>query len=155
MTKYRVFDAGTPFDIDADSMEEAIGLAKADTIHLYQGLDDDVSTQWVDLYIFELDDDGKIIDDSEEKATVTADPIEPPCTGSNEHDWQAPHSIVGGIKENPGVWGHGGGVRINEVCLRCRCGKTTDTWDQRPDTGEQGLLSVSYEEDRYREESHE
>jgi hypothetical protein len=57
--------------------------------------------------------------------------------------------LVGGIEENPGVWGHGGGVVINEACVRCGCGRTTDTWAQDPSTGRQGLESVAYEEGAY------
>jgi hypothetical protein len=80
---------------------------------------------------------------------ITLEPEEPVCIDADGHDWQAPHSIVGGIKENPGVWGHGGGVTIDEVCVRCGCGKTIDTWAQDPTDGAQGLRSVSYEPGRY------
>ena len=74
---------------------------------------------------------------------VEIPPIEPRCSES-VHDWQSPHSIVGGCKENPGVWGNGGGVVINEVCMLCGCQRRTDTWAQDRATGEQGLVSVSY-----------
>jgi len=55
-----------------------------------------------------------------------------------EHDWCSPHEVVGGIAENPGVWGNGGGVIITEVCRHCGTYRTTDTWatghDGRPTT---------------------
>ncbi len=45
----------------------------------------------------------------------------------NSHDWQSPYSVVGGIKENPGVWGSGHGqVRICEVCACCGAYRTID-----------------------------
>ena len=47
------------------------------------------------------------------------------------------------------VWGSGGGVRIEEVCMRCGCSKTTDTWAQDPSDGEQGLDSTSYVPRKY------
>lgn len=83
-------------------------------------------------------------DNQQESVTVRFDQDEPKCSSDDGHDWQSPYSIVGGIKENPGVWGHGGGVVINECCMNCGCQKSTDTWAQRGDTGEQGLTSVSY-----------
>ena len=48
------------------------------------------------------------------------------------------------MAENPGVWGHGGGVIIEEHCTRCDATRTTDTWAQDGSTGQQGLTSVSY-----------
>lgn len=71
------------------------------------------------------------------------EPDEPECS-EDEHDWRSPHDVVGGVEENPGVHGHGGGVVIHEVCRHCGCHKITDTWAQRMDTGEQGLTSVTY-----------
>jgi len=113
-----------------------------------RGGDYDVeSTIWVDVAI--VSPTGEI----EETVTIAIDPDEPSCAGRREshreHDWQSPIEIVGGISENPGVWGHGGGVTIREVCMRCGCGRFTDTWAQRPDTGEQGLTSISYTESEY------
>jgi hypothetical protein len=85
--------------------------------------------------------------------TVDCEPDEPDCErGSTAHDWQSPYEIVGGIRENPGVWGSGGGVIIHEVCVICGCGRTTDTWAQNPANGEQGLTSVSYEVGEYADE---
>lgn len=77
--------------------------------------------------------------------------LEPECPESEDgaHDWQAPYEIVGGIKENPGVWGNGGGVIIYGCCMRCGCRRTTDTWAQDMSTGEQGLRAVTYEPGYY------
>lgn len=76
----------------------------------------------------------------------------PACAGDGGHDWQSPHEIVGGIRENPGVWGSGGGVKMTRVCMRCGCGKHTDTWAQDPVDGEQGLTSVRYEAGEFADE---
>jgi hypothetical protein len=94
-----------------------------------------------------------VCDDTDESAsaTVALDPDEPECSGG-EHDWQSPHHILGGLEENPGVFGHGGGVIIEEVCMHCGCARITDTWAQNPDTGEQGLRSVEYSEGKYADE---
>lgn len=88
----------------------------------------------------------------EGKATVTIEQDEPDCVDGESHDWQSPHEIVGGCESNPGVWGHGGGVVIHEACMHCGCERTTDTWAQRRDTGEQGLTEVTYEPGKYASE---
>jgi hypothetical protein len=100
-------------------------------------------TIWIRVTIF--DEDGDWVD----TVHVAIDPTEPACSGYEEHDWRAPHALVGGLKENPGVHGHGGGIVIAEVCVRCGCKRTTDTWAQDRSTGEQGLTSVSYERKAY------
>ncbi len=75
---------------------------------------------------------------------VAMAPPEPPCIDGGEHEWASPHEIVGGCRENPGVTGHGGGVIIREVCTRCGCGRTTDTWAHCSSCGAQGLTAVAY-----------
>jgi hypothetical protein len=103
----------------------------------------------IDLY-------GDLADDKHIDTITTAiDPDAPDCDDPRGHNWKAPHELVGGIEDNPGVWGSGGGVKIHEVCVRCGCGKLTDTWAQRPDTGEQGLDSVAYTKDEYTEQIEE
>ncbi len=79
-----------------------------------------------------------------ERITITVEPDEPECVDGHDHDWQNPIEVVGGIRDNPGVYGHGGGVKITAVCAHCRKYRVTDTWAQRPDTGEQGLESIEY-----------
>jgi hypothetical protein len=56
----------------------------------------------------------------------------------------SPYAVLGGLRENPGVQGHGGGVTIHRVCAHCGCLRIYDSWAQRRDTGEQGLASTSY-----------
>jgi hypothetical protein len=81
----------------------------------------------------------------EDSGRVEIDPEEPDCADGHEHDWRTPHSVVGGCKESPGVWGHGGGVTCKGVCARCGAYRITDSWTQDRSTGEQGLDSTSYE----------
>ena len=70
--------------------------------------------------------------------------VEPPCRYTAGHDWIATHDIEGGLKENPGVIGNGGGVIIREHCTRCDCTRTTNTWDRNPIDGTQGHTTVEY-----------
>jgi len=51
----------------------------------------------------------------------------PECSDGEEHDWQSPYSVLGGVRENPGCWGSGhGSVRSTEVCARCGQYRTVD-----------------------------
>jgi hypothetical protein len=124
----------------AEALEEAREWARDGSWDTSEG------TVWVSAYVIELEDG----EESGESHTVsvTIEPDEPTCTES-EHDWQSPLAIVGGIKENPGVWGHGGGIIMHEVCIHCGCEKITDTWAQDHDTGEQGLTSTRYDAGKY------
>lgn len=48
------------------------------------------------------------------------------------HRWCRPHSVVGGLPENPGVRGNGPGVITLEVCRYCGQYRHTDTAAQDP-----------------------
>lgn len=65
--------------------------------------------------------------------THAVHPRPPRCEDGAPHKWSTEHDLVGGIKENPGVWGGpNGGVTVVEGCLVCGCQKATLT---RMDTG--------------------
>lgn len=152
MAEYRISDEGGDEIIEAESMDEAKKKARnwlRDTFDVE--FDEGEGTFWCDAYVEEI---GNEEDMYSEHVTVAINPPEPKCT-ADSHDWQSPYRIVGGIEENPGVWGHGGGVIIKECCMNCGCLRETDTWAQRPDTGEQGLESVRYVEGYYAEELEE
>ena len=107
------------------------------------------STIWVDVYVSQETDRGYDPNrgsDEETCVTVAIDPDEPACAEGRKHDWRAPYSVLGGLEDNPGVRGHGGGVICKTVCAHCGAYKIEDSWAQRPDNGEQGLESVRYEE---------
>jgi hypothetical protein len=139
-------DCGNSAEISASSIDEA--LAQAIEWVRAGDWDLDGETGWVRVRVRDL------ATGAGGSATVAIDPEEPPCI-DDEHDWQSPHEIVGGIEDNPGVWLNGGGVIIEEVCMRCGCGRRTDTWAQDPSTGEQGLTSVSYTPGEFTEELRE
>ena len=128
--------------IEAPSMEEAVSWARRWLLDVEW--DTRAGTAWADARVLDL------LTGRRETTTVQIDPPVPACAdGGREHDWAAPHRLVGGCKENPGVWAHGGGVVMHDVCLRCGCLRVTDTWARRPDTGQEGLRSVRYVPGRY------
>lgn len=107
-------------------------------------------TSWVHVYAWRrgyvLDPDTGEVEEisiDRDRFTETLEALEPECD-ADEHDWQSPIEVLGGIEQNPGVWGHGGGVVIHEVCRQCGVYRITDTWAQDPGTGEQGLRSLKY-----------
>jgi hypothetical protein len=84
--------------------------------------------------------------DEFETDTVVIEPREPPCEPGRTHDWRTPYDVLGGLRDNPGVWGHGGGLIMRSVCRHCGRYRIVDTWAQRRDTGEQGLIETTYAE---------
>jgi hypothetical protein len=102
------------------------------------------STVWISVSTYRKDADGDIYD--EESHTIAIDPDEPDCVDGEEHDWQSPYELLGGLEENPGAQGHGGGVICKYACAHCGAYKITDSWAQNPETGEQGLDSVEYQD---------
>lgn len=74
---------------------------------------------------------------------------EEPACSDGEHDWQRPHEIVGGLEENPGVFGCGGGERISEVCSKCHLGRHTTT---HHDYNNEGIGEYIEYSEQYREE---
>lgn len=134
--------------IEADDAEGALDGAEA--AYADSGsYDTSNGTVWVTWHA--IDEDGRAV----ASRTIRIDPPEPRCLALQDHDWQSPYELLGGLKENPGVWGHGGGVVIHEVCAHCGCLRVTDTWVQDPSTGEQGLRSVKYEPRKYASEVRE
>jgi hypothetical protein len=137
-------EEGYDYDtVEADSAQDALEAARANVDRANYA--DAEGTLWVSVEV------RCEVTDEAESATVQLDPDEPECDAGVGHDWQSPHELLGGLEENPGVQGHGGGVVVKEVCMRCGCSRTTDTWAQNPETGEQGLESVSYEQGEFAE----
>ncbi len=60
---------------------------------------------------------------AEKSGTLELSP--PDCIDDHQHQWAPEQS---GCAENPGVFGHGGGVVITEICEHCGTKKITDTW---------------------------
>jgi hypothetical protein len=106
-------------------------------------------TSWVNVTTWRpvlllLDGETEWARADQESHTITLEAEEPDCADGEEHDWRSPHSVLGGLEDDPGVQGHGGGVIITEVCAHCGAYRVTDTWAQDMSTGEQGLTSVEY-----------
>lgn len=136
-------DEGSEEEVTATSMAAAVRQAR-------EWVKDgcwDTTDGPVHVHVWVQGEDG-----TEDRVTVTVEQDAPDCAPGEVHDWRSPHEVVGGLEENPGVWGHGGGVVISECCMRCGCKRTTDTWAQDPQTGEQGLTAVTYEAGAYEEE---
>lgn len=132
-------EGGYEYDtMTATSPEAALKIARGNVDR--GNYNDTEGTLWIEVRVV-CEETGE-----EESATVTLDEEEPDCEDGETHDWKSPHELLGGLEENPGVWGNGGGVIVKEVCMHCGCLRVTDTWAQNPETGEQGLESVSYEE---------
>jgi hypothetical protein len=142
------------YEMEMEGCEDAEGAAQAYVDGGDWNQEEQTGTSWVTVrgYLKGIDCDGDECCVSEFQDDIAIEQPEPNCLDGENHDWQSPYSIVGGIKENPGVWGHGGGVIIKEVCMLCGCQKVTDTWAQNPSNGQQGLTSVKYTEGEYTEQ---
>lgn len=128
----------------SDGAADAIAAA-------YDRPDPESPTSWIEVRTFRL---GVTVEDDEDGQPQPAlfvlrarnlrraiDPREP----AQAHDWQSPHEVVGGIKENPGVRGNAGGVVMVEVCSRTGWYKITDTWATDPADGTQGHTSIRFQ----------
>jgi hypothetical protein len=79
--------------------------------------------------------------------TVDIDPPEPACPVRKDagHDWSNDHRMVGGLTENPGVFGSGHGqVRTVEACLACGARKTDDLGGTDSASGD-NMRVITYE----------
>lgn len=140
-------------DGNAEIVEEHASATEAAQSYVDGGDwgDSDLTTCWVKVWTWRvgIDADGDIVEVGRHSQKIAIEPDEPDCIEGQEHDWQSPLSIVGGCRENPGVFGSGGGVCITEVCMHCGCAKITDTYAQDPNDGEQGLDSIEYRPGKY------
>jgi len=63
--------------------------------------------------------------------------LEPVCAVSDEHDWCQPHSVVGGLDSNPGVWSGGGtALDLRSVCSCCGMYRDTHLAGSQRNPGE-------------------
>jgi len=138
---WQLTEEGEGYDTEkAGSAAEALDIARDNVDRDNYGYSNDQRTLYVDVRV-NCEATGE-----EAEATVALEPDEPECGEREGHDWKSPWSVLGGLKENPGAWGHGGGVVVKEVCAHCGRYRVTDTWAQRRDTGVQGLTEVKYED---------
>lgn len=94
----------------------------------------------------EIDEDATDDNDAHDCSGTLPAKDAPKCLNDEtEHDWQSPYSLVGGCKENPGVWGSGHGqVCTKEVCACCGAYKMTDYGATNSHNGTQ-TTRTSYE----------
>lgn len=102
-------------------------------------------TRWATVTVWNAADE----DSFPVRCKVEIPATAPRCVDKGAHRFEAPHRLVGGCEENPGIFGSGGGVRIHEVCVRCGCGRVIDTWAHDPTDGEEGLTSETFEPGAY------
>ena len=110
--------------VRAESMSEAID----DAVDWARDGCWDISeagTFWVEVAVLDLLSERRGYYDISEHRKIQIDPEEPDCIEREGHDWQSPMDLVGGYKEAPGVYGHGGGVTTTEVCMYCGCERHT------------------------------
>lgn len=113
-------ESGASEIIVAADLEQALAKAKEWSS---EGIYDE--RVMVPVYAAEIDADDEVIEGAEAYGEVEAGPLpKPPATEcgakDHDHDWVSPYPVVGGIKENPGVWSEGGTrFRYLEVCSRC------------------------------------
>lgn len=139
MAKYRVQDDHCGDDFEAEDDDAALAYGEE---WLRGGDWDRRQTLFLEAEVLQLTEDGEFRD-TLGHVRVTLPPSEPPCVAGS-HAWCSPHSLLGGLKESPGVFGHGGGVRIKEVCKHCGTCRLTDTWATHPSDGTQGHETVEY-----------
>lgn len=151
MTTYnlRCYEDGGEEEVQASSMAEACGLWTKWMEHRdWQDPDRTILASGV---AEEITDEGDVV--ASESMTYMCDPLEPRCGEYyGDHNWQAPHGIVGGFYEHPGVFCHEGSVIIHEVCVKCGCARISDYRELRADAGEQGFMSIRYVEGKYADE---
>lgn len=140
--KYRISeDGGASEIIDADDLKSAVAAAKE---WASEGSYDE--RVMVSVYVQSVDEDG---DDTDEygSAEVEAgpEPEAPECAEGEEHEWESPHELVGGIKENPGVWSLGGTtMTFHYVCGHCGAHKHETCYGSQRNPGQ--CDQVTYEE---------
>lgn len=76
---------------------------------------------YVNASVVELDEDDEEIGFQEDiEFEWEGNVVTPDCDHEDGHDWQEPYEVVGGCKENPGVFGLSGAqIKSTSVCSRC------------------------------------
>lgn len=139
MKTFLIGDGQVDETILANDMEEAKSLA-ADWIR---------EGSWdckceIDVQVAEIDADKEVVDREWITVEVGEDPPEPECY-ADEHDWQTPWRLLGGLRENPGVWSKGGTTMVyRSVCKNCGCYRTETDYGCQRNPG-QPTRSVEYD----------
>lgn len=117
--RFEANDDGNTESIDAYTMEEAIEQA----IEIWQDGSWDGKCL-IEVRVVQYGWGDEIEDADYVEVECGEDPTPPDCDDNKEHDWCSPYEVVGGLKENPGVWSKGGTTFVfKKVCSRCGCVK--------------------------------
>ena len=138
MNTYRVYDqtgSGITHDIEAETLAEAVEAGRKwieggnweshdGTIRIGVPL-----AACVRPVVEDEDGDDITLDQPATDCSGSYSDEEPGCDAADggEHDWRARHALVGGIRENPGVWSLGGTrMWFRSVCACCGHYRTED-----------------------------
>lgn len=103
----------------------------------------DEKTYWLSLHVVRSDG-------VPDRQKVAIHP-EVKCTSKFGHYFSSDFEAVGGLRENPGVFGTArNGTFVVEVCEHCKVFKTTQSGAQDPIDGERGLTAISYSAEQER-----
>lgn len=99
--------------------------------------DADHEIRWkYNLTIQVIDEDGDLAEITASGEALDEPPIAHRCPEGDDHEWEAPHHLVGGLEENPGVHGsNNGGIVMLQVCRKCGTYRHTDTGATESATG--------------------
>lgn len=141
MPKYRSSDDQAIEIIEADDMDHAKELATES----WQAGSWDTKCL-IDVRVAELDDAGEETENVDwVEVECGEDPAEPECTSEDGHDWQSPYEVVGGLRENPGVWSKGGTTSVfKQCCAHCGCYRTETSYGAQRNPGQ--CDTVEYED---------
>lgn len=149
MKQFQLVEDGFPYKIvRAKDLAEALEIAKSNFDRSNYVPENELASFRVEVEVYQLDSSGDRVGESISEKFV-CHPDEPECSEAS-HKWESPYELVGGIKDNPGVWGKGGGVIVKEVCSHCSLMRVTDTWTTDYSTGEI-YTSISYSRESYGE----
>jgi hypothetical protein len=130
-------DSGASEIIEAESLEAALEAARE---WASEGSYDE--RVMVKVYVDEIDADGEAIPGEHASDEVAAGPEPKPketeCgADDNDHEWDSPLELVGGCRENPGVFSTGGtSFRYEYICSKCGMYKTVCTSGTQRNPGE-------------------
>lgn len=137
--------------VDADSlMSLQECLAGTATLHVTDGSTGDPADAVCEVRLLVpmpqiIDEDATADGDAFDCSGICPAKDAPECAEGCEHAWEAPYELVGGCRENPGVWGSGHGrCSYLEVCEHCGLYRTTDHGATLPSNGMRATR-VSYE----------
>jgi len=115
VTRFHLSDDGSSEEIESDDMDSA----KEEAEELWKGGDWDEKCR-ISVRIQEIDWDDNDVGDPEWIAVECGeDPASPDCD-EDDHEWETPHAVVGGLDSNPGCWSTGGtSMKFKSVCKHC------------------------------------